>query len=284
MSSSRLTAAAAAPGDATRRLWMPLLRALRRRRSVILGYHGVADCELRRDLSRLQTPPAQFTRQVQLLLEAGFQFTTMTEAADDLAGDRPRPGLAVITFDDGMRNNHGTALPILERLGVPASVYVACDFIGGVSPWLAPESGGDMLDEGGIRALARAGWEIGAHTLSHPDMASLSYDDCRAEIDGSRARLESIIEAPVDTFAYPFGRYGPAAVAAARDSGMRAALTIGSGTWQRFELTRAMVSNGDPFPVVALKMIDGYERLLGLPPLRAARRISRAARGALRER
>src|SRR6202012_4382025 len=94
------------PRERAKRLWLPLLRALRRRRSVILGYHGVADCELRHDLSRLQTPPAQFTRQVELLLEAGFRFTTMTEAADDLAGDRPRPGLAVVTFDDGLRNNH----------------------------------------------------------------------------------------------------------------------------------------------------------------------------------
>jgi peptidoglycan/xylan/chitin deacetylase (PgdA/CDA1 family) len=269
-------------GARARRLWLPLLRTLRRQRSVILGYHGIADCELRRDLSRLQTAPAQFLKQIELLLQAGFRFTTMTEAADDLAGDRPRPGLAVITFDDGLRNNRSTALPILQRLGVPASVYVACDFIDGVSPWLAPESGGDMLDEDEIRSLARAGWEIGAHTLSHPDMASLSYDACRAEIDGSRARLETIIGAPVDTFAYPFGRYGPAALAAVRDSGMRAALTTGSGTWERFELTRAMVSNGDPYPLVALKMVDGYEPLLRLPPLRAARTMTRRVRGALR--
>ncbi len=251
---------------------------------MILGYHGVANCDLRRDLSRLQTRPAQFTRHVELLLEAGFRFTTMSEAVDDLAADRPRPGLAVITFDDGLRNNHTAALPILDRLGVRATVYVACDFIGGVSPWLAREAGGEMLDEDEIRSLARAGWEIGAHSLSHPDMASLSYAACRTEIDGSRTRLEGIIGAPVDTFAYPFGRYGPAAVAAVRDSGMRAALTTGSGRWRRFELTRAMVSNGDPYPVVALKMIDGYEPLLRLPPLRAARRLTRTVRDKLSER
>ncbi|MFL6114181.1 MAG: polysaccharide deacetylase family protein [Catenulispora sp.] len=270
--------------DPTRRLWLPFLRALRRRRSVILGYHGVADCELRRDLSRLQTPPAQFARHVELLAEAGFRFATMAAAADDLTGSRPRPGLAVITFDDGLRNNHTTALPILEAVGAPATVYVASGFIGGVNPWLTPDTGGAMLTEEEIRELAQAGWEIGAHTVTHPDMATLSYAECRAEIDGSRERLESITGAPADTFAYPFGRYGAEAVAAVKDSGMRAALTTGSGRWERFELTRAMVSNGDPYALVALKMVDGYEPLLRLPPLRLARRVTRTLRDRVRKR
>lgn len=250
---------------------------------MILGYHGVADCELRHDLSRLQTPPLQIARHVELLLEAGFSFTTMREAVDDLAADPPRPGLAVVTFDDGLRNNYTTALPILDRLGTPATVYVTSGFIGGINPWLTADAGGAMLTEEEIRSLARAGWEIGAHTVGHPDMATLSYAACRAEIAGSRERLQDIIGAPVDTFAYPFGRYGPEAVAAVRDSGMRAALTTGSGRWQRYELTRAMVSNGDPYPLVALKMVDGYEPLLRLAPLRFARQATRAVRDRLRE-
>jgi peptidoglycan/xylan/chitin deacetylase (PgdA/CDA1 family) len=261
-----------------------VLRALRRRRSVILGYHGVGDCELRRDLSRLQTPPAQFARHVELLAEAGFRFTTMTAAADDLARRRPRPGLAVITFDDGLRNNYTAALPILEAVGAPATVYVASGFIDGVNPWLTTDAGGAMLSAQEIRDLARAGWEIGAHTVAHPDMATLSYAECRAEIDDSRKALEAITGTHVDTFAYPFGRYGPEALAAVSDSGMRAAVTTGSGRWERFELTRAMVSNGDPYPLVALKMVDGYEPLLRLPPLRLARRLTRTVRRRLRER
>ena len=43
-----------------------------------------------------------------------------------------------------------------------------------------------------------------------------------------------------------------------------------------------MVSNGDPYPIVVLKMVDGYEPLLRLPPLRAARRVSKVVRGGMR--
>ncbi|MGH2871097.1 MAG: polysaccharide deacetylase family protein [Solirubrobacteraceae bacterium] len=268
-----------APSGAGRRLsWLPLLRELRRRRSVILGYHGVAESDRRLDLSRLQVAPSLFRRQLELLAQAGFRFMTMRDATDELTGAAPRPGIAVVTFDDGLRNNHTTAAPILAELGIPATVYVACDFIAGHNPWIAAGGGGEMLTEDEIKALARASWEIGAHTLSHADLASLDYDGCLAEIDGSRRLLEQITATTVDAFAYPFGRYGPAAIAAARDAGMRTAVTTGSGCWRPFELTRAMISAGDPGVVVALKLVDRYEPLLRLAPLRAARSASRTAR------
>lgn len=265
-------------------LWLSFLRRLRERRSVILGYHGIADVPLVRDTSRLQVGPATFERHVDLLSRAGFRFMTVSEAADELGGGRPRPGNAMITFDDGMRNNLTTALPILSRLQIRATVYVVSGFIGGYSPWASPGSGGEMLGEEDIQALAASGWEIGAHTLSHPNMTSLDYEQCRAEIDGSRQRLETIVGSPVDTFAYPFGLYSAEAVRAVRDAGMRAAVTTGSGVWDRWELTRAMVSNGDPYAIVALKMVDGYAPLLRTPPLRAARAMSLSARRALRAR
>jgi peptidoglycan/xylan/chitin deacetylase (PgdA/CDA1 family) len=248
---------------------------------VILGYHGVADCELSKDLSRLQVAPARFECHIELLSKAGFRFMTMSEAADHLVG-KPRAGIAVISFDDGLRNNYTTALPILSRLGIRATVYVACNFIGGLNPWIGPGGGGEMLDENEIRALAANGWEIGSHTLSHPNLALLDYEACLAEVDGSRRQLESIVGSAVDTFAYPFGQYGPAAMQAVQSAGMRAAVTTGSGIWERYELTRAMPSNGDPYPIVALKMIDRYEPLLRTPPLRAARVMSKRLRETLR--
>jgi peptidoglycan/xylan/chitin deacetylase (PgdA/CDA1 family) len=102
----------------------------------VLGYHGVAESRLRDDLSLLQVSPARFRAQIELLRDAGFRFVTMAELARRAAGTAPEPGLAVITFDDGMRNNHQTALPILSEYGIPATVYVTIGFIGRDSPWI----------------------------------------------------------------------------------------------------------------------------------------------------
>lgn len=47
--------------------------------------------------------------------------------------------------------------------------------------------------------------DIGAHTVTHPVLASRSRDEQRFELEESRRRLEAIIGRPVTTFAYPFG-------------------------------------------------------------------------------
>jgi len=96
--------------------------------------------------------------------------------------------------------------------------------------------------------------------------------------------LEEIAKVPVETFAYPFGRYGPDALAAVRDLGFLAAVTTGSGSWARFEMTRAMVGAFDPLPVVLLKLTDRYEPLLRTRPARTARQASKRLRAVVADR
>jgi peptidoglycan/xylan/chitin deacetylase (PgdA/CDA1 family) len=251
-------------------------------RSVVLGYHGVADSRLRDDMSRLLVTPRLFETHVQLLKESGFEFVTFVELARRAQGGIPPAGLAAITFDDGMRNNHSVALPILQAHGISATVYVTTGFMGDVSPWVTNKTSGAMLRESEIRELAAAGWEVGGHTVNHPDLSLLDYDECRREIVDGRDALQQMTQVPVETFAYPFGRYGEAAVAAVRDSGFKAAVTIGSGCWDPYEMTRAMISALDPMSVTWLKLTDRYEPLLGSAPMRAVRKISKGARSVAR--
>ncbi len=265
----------------TGRLWSATLRRLAARRSVILGYHGIGTAPARDDLFRLLVSPEQFTMQLELLLGAGFRFVTVAELADRLDGDAPPPGLASVSFDDGLRDNYITAMPILRRFGIRATVYPVVGFLGGHSPWISHGPAGEILGEEELRGLVAEGWEIGAHTMTHPDLSELDYAACRLEIEESRDALERITGQPVRTFAYPFGHYGPAAVAAARDAGFRAAVTTGSGSWAPLELTRAMVSAGDPFPVLMLKLTDRYEPLVSSPALRLVRQASKQIRTGL---
>jgi peptidoglycan/xylan/chitin deacetylase (PgdA/CDA1 family) len=261
-----------------------VLAGLRRRRTVVLGYHGVARSRLRDDLSLLQVPPQRFRRQIELLLDAGFEFVTLAELARRARGGTPEPGLAAITFDDGMRNNNTVARPILQEYGVPATVYVTVGYLGGVSPWIGAGGDGAMMQESELRELAAAGWELGAHTMTHADLSTLDYDACRKEIEGSRDAIERIAGVRVQTFAYPFGRYGEAAVAATRDAGLLAAVTTGSGGWEPYEMTRAMIGALDPLPVVYLKLTDRYEPLLRSLPMRGTRKLSRGVRDLARSR
>lgn len=265
------------------KLTLATLRAIARRRSIVLGYHGVGKSAFADDLSRLLVDPAVFRLQLTLLVDAGFRFITVAELARSLDGPPP-PGLAVITFDDGMRNNHSTALPIMRELGIPGTVYVTSDFIGARSPWIGAGADGEMLNEDEIRALAAAGWEIGGHTITHPDLSTLAYEACLHEVEGGKQILERKVGRAVETFAYPSGRYGPAALAAVKDAGLLAAVTTGSGRWDRYEVTRAMMSARDPAPITLLKLTDRYEPLLASPPMQLLRSAGKRRRGQIGQR
>lgn len=266
------------------RTWVYALRRVRRQRAVILGYHGVAAVPRKDDLFLMQLSPARFRAGVEMMLAAGFRFVTVAELVRLAAGGPPPPGLAAVSFDDGMRNNLTRAMPILSELGIPATVYVPSGWLGGTSPWISPGADGEILNEDELRDVARAGWEIGAHTVTHADLSALDYAHCRQEIDGSRDALQQITGMPVETFAYPFGRYDATAIEAVRDSGLLAAVTTGSGSWDPLELTRGMVGAADPFPVLLLKLTDRYEPLLRLPPLPLIRQASKQLRRRLGDR
>jgi len=255
------------------------MRRIARRRSVILGYHGVARCPRSEDLFFLQVSPERFKAQIEMMLDAGFRFTTVAELARQAGGGSPPPGLAAVSFDDAMRNNLTTALPIIQALGVTATVYAPTGWLGRRSPWIGPRGDGDILTAAELLELAKAGWEIGAHTMTHADLSVLDYAGCLREIQGSCDALRELTGRPVQTLAYPFGRYGPAALAAARDTGLLAAVTTGSASWDRLELTRAMIGSADPFAVVLLKLTDRYEPLLASPPMRTLRSASKRLRG-----
>jgi peptidoglycan/xylan/chitin deacetylase (PgdA/CDA1 family) len=63
----------------------------------------------------------------------------------------------------------------------------------------------EFLDAADLLALRANGGEIGAHTMTHPILASLSTKSAVDEIERSKSRLEDALGAPVKAFAYPFG-------------------------------------------------------------------------------
>ena len=134
-----------------------------------------------------------------------------------------------------------------------------------------------------LRELAAAGIELGAHTVTHPDLSRLDRESCLREMVESREAIERLTGATVRTFAYPFCRYGDAAVAAAREAGFLAAVTCeGRGGWAPYEMKRALLTGKDGFSSFLLKAADAYQPLFESVPGRAARATTRAARRRVR--
>jgi peptidoglycan/xylan/chitin deacetylase (PgdA/CDA1 family) len=228
----------------------------------------------------LRVRPEAFRAQVEMMVEAGFGFVSAAEFAARADGGPPPPGMVALTFDDGMEDNRSQLLPLLREYGLPATVYVSTGLIGKPNPWLP---GARMMTADELRELAEGGVEIGAHSVSHPDLSKLGYDECLREMLESREQLEGICGRPVRTFAYPFCGYGEPAVRAARDAGFEAALTcMGRGSWAPYELQRTMITGKDGLASFIAKLWDLYEPLFNSPPGRAARVTTRGLRRRVR--
>ena len=103
-----------------------------------------------------------------------------------------------------------------------------------------------MMRSEQVRALHQAGMEIGGHTVNHPILTALEPSEAETEIAGGRAQLQSIVDAPIDVFAYPNGRpdidYEHSHVALVRRLGFRGAVSTAKGVARSadslFELPR----------------------------------------------
>jgi peptidoglycan/xylan/chitin deacetylase (PgdA/CDA1 family) len=182
-----------------------LQRFLLRERAVVAVFHRVDD---RYPGDPITTSVALFTELCDFF---GRYFTVVPfgRLVTMVREGRPLGGHLAITFDDGYRDNHRTAAPILARHGLPACFFVTTGFIGSREvPWWDARAGiaSEWMSWDEIRDLRTLGFEIGAHTVSHADLGQLEGAPARAEIVGSKSALEAQLGAPVSLFAYPFGR------------------------------------------------------------------------------
>ena len=170
-------------GDAARRL---LPRAPLR----VLTYHRI--CKHPRD--PFSIAPLEFETMMEYL--ANRHLAVGVDAVDDALSNTDSGGTqVVVTIDDIEDNVYENAFPVLERLKVPAVLFPVVGMVGqpGFVTWAQ------------LREMAEAGMTIGSHTMTHRQLAQLSEDEARTELEDSRNRLSDELGVPIDTLAYPFG-------------------------------------------------------------------------------
>ena len=184
-----------------------LLQQLRRSGNVpiaILFYHRVAD----RYPNGWTIGCDDFSRQLDWL-QSSFDVVSLAEAQARIKSsfcDRPT---VAITFDDGYADNADFAIPELVRRRLPATYFVATEFVRTGRPFPHDAAADRSLAVNSIDQLKRFrddGIEIGAHTKTHCDLGQLLDETSIAdEIDGSIDQLEHWLDIDIRFFAFPFG-------------------------------------------------------------------------------
>lgn len=165
----------------------------------ILQYHNVTPTF---EWAGTWVTPRQFARHVREIRRLGLPVVDPRDWQSRLH----EPGV-LWTFDDGFAGVYEYAFPILDRWGYRGWVFVVVSALGQWNVWDA-SFGRPIrhLSPAELRALHRAGWQIGSHSLTHPDLTQLSPPALRRELEESKARLEDLLGQEVEAFCYPFGR------------------------------------------------------------------------------
>ncbi len=188
----------------------------------IVYYHRIDE-----EQHRSCVAPSAFAEQMRLLRTEGFRVLPLAAVSEHLAAGRSFPERSVaVTFDDGFADNHRNALPVLVREGIPATVFLATGYVGTDElPVVRDRRGLRPLDWAQVEEMSREGVEMGAHTVTHPELPGLSDEDLRREIRGSKEAIEQRLGRPVSSFCYPRGRFDDRVERAVAGAGFALACT-----------------------------------------------------------
>jgi len=246
-----------------RGVWQAVPDADTRRRlahaPMVLMYHAIGEPGERPGC--YVVPLRRFKAQLAWLRLAGYRIVGMEHLVGLLRTHQLAPARSVaLTFDDGYRDNHRLAWPVLRSRRLPAMFFLVSGRMGQTNLWdrTGELAGRPLMSWDEAIDLVRSGMEVGAHTRHHPALPGLSGEHCNNEIVGSRVDLEERLGIPVRVFAYPYGLLDESSVDAVMRAGFEGACGCRSGPndpgVSLYELRRLEIRGTDSLSEFALAL------------------------------
>jgi peptidoglycan/xylan/chitin deacetylase (PgdA/CDA1 family) len=206
----------------------------------ILMYHVTKAAPAGTPYPELWVSPADFKGQMAWLADNGYTGITMAQLFKywDQGFKLPKKPV-VVTFDDGYPSQSTTARRVLASHHWPGTLFLELKNVDN------PETG---FTSAMVRKMIASGWEIGSHTLTHPDLTTVSASQLEEEVAGSREQIATKFKVRVDYFCYPAGKFNEAVVAEVEKAGYTGATTVEEGIAtpdKPFELKRIRIDGGD---------------------------------------
>ena len=220
----------------------------RRNSAPILLYHAVGEPV------EIEWPPSLilsaslFEEHLKYLAQEGYRVVSVAQLTDILRSNGNLEKVVAMSFDDGYKNNHSDALPLLKKYNAKASFYIVDRDIG-KSIYM---NRAQLLDLAGI------GMELGSHTINHAPLALIDPKYLPWEVGTAKKRLEEkLIDYKVKGMAYPNGGYNEKVIAALKEYDYEYGLTgkVGANTYQTFRQK--------PYEMYRISIVDDGNGLEG---------------------
>jgi peptidoglycan/xylan/chitin deacetylase (PgdA/CDA1 family) len=255
----------------------------------VLMYHKVNDLWP----NPTTVPTGVFAEQMALLGELGYTPVSLDAVLEHYLDGAPLPaGAVLLTFDDGYRDNLENALPILQRHGYPAVLFVPIAFLDDERPLPHEESlrllgvRNETVEWSELAELEAGGIRVESHGIGHRPLSELEPAEAAREIALSKLRLEDRLGRRVDAFAFVKGShadYRPEHASLVQQAGYRIAFTSVSGAngpaSDRFRLKRY---NVEPYPARTFELVlSGACDMIAVKDTVAGTHVRRAFNAAL---
>ncbi|MFC5805539.1 polysaccharide deacetylase family protein [Streptomyces formicae] len=257
-----------------------------RLRIPVLLYHAVME-DPPDWIAEFTVGPKEFGAQLDAIVASGRTPVTIGALSDHLAGRGelpPRP--VVLTFDDGFADLPGPTAEALAARALPATAYLTTGAITSGAHSLLPPA--PMMTLGQAPLLEQFGMEVGAHTVTHPQLDTLDPQRLQHELRHAQTVLEDTLGHEVRHLAYPHGYNSPAVRRAARAAGYESAVAVrhalSSGTDQAYRIARLILRRSHTVADVEAWMEGAGARVAPYPDSLPTMgwRLYRRARAAVR--
>lgn len=200
----------------------------------VLYYHSVTEPAT----NEVIITPEKLKAELTYIKNQGYITLTMKDLKNYLLNHSLIPEKSIlITFDDGYMDNYYNAFPILKELNMNATIFCITSNL----------DGNYYLSKEAIKEMSTYGIDIESHTINHPHLNKLTYEDQLKELTESKKTLESITGKEVTSIAYPFGDYNEDSIKAAKNSGYTFGFTTNRGLADKddnfFKLDRIYISS-----------------------------------------
>lgn len=192
----------------------------------ILMYHRVDDVLIpgNRYAAGLTVSVENFESQLKYLNDNHYQTVGLTDLYNAIYAGIDLPSKAVIlTFDDGYQDNYTNAFPLLVKYKQKGTFFIVSGSVG---------KNPNYMTSAEIKEMSDWGMDIESHTVTHPNLATLSKSALDGQLVNSKKDLEAITHKQVLYLAYPSGRYTALVQQEAKTAGYLMAVTTNFGSLQ----------------------------------------------------
>jgi peptidoglycan/xylan/chitin deacetylase (PgdA/CDA1 family) len=194
-------------------------------RLTVLMYHRVGSTPSGTRHPKNFVTASRLHEQVDCLLSLGYEPITFAQWMAFRAHRAPVPRLPfIVTFDDGYADFQSSGWPVLQALGIPATVFLVASKIGRVNEWDRDEPRAALLDAASIRELEDQGVSFGGHGFLHVPLADVSPNEARDDIAQCHGALSEILSRPPQVFAYPYSNQNSTVRRLVRQAGFHCAV------------------------------------------------------------